>query len=62
MFIPRLKVFLTIVILLALLLFGLSSCGGYSSVTKHYRTENYKIKKGQTPAQAYKKYWNSHLK
>lgn len=27
-----------------------------------YRTETYKIKAGQSPAEAYRNHWNKHLK
>jgi len=44
-------------LLLILALLILNSCIG----SRHYRTENYKIGYGVSPAKAYQKHWNSHL-
>jgi len=47
-------------ILLLTILFGLIMLLG--SCASSYRTEPYKIKPGQSPAEAYQKHWNKHLK
>jgi|GEM_PF-3273115 len=46
-------------ILLLTILFGLIILLGSCAT---YRTEPYRLKPGQSPAEAYQKHWNKHLK